>query len=399
MNLMIKILIISYSPLNSDPRVIRQIKALSNYYRIYTAGYTPVSDNSIVNYNIYFPLEQKNNFLLIKIARRLKKYYNCYSSLLKRNFSNELSTILNINEISSQSIIDPNIIIANDWNGLYMASELKKIKNWNCKIYFDAHEYAPKELDSSLKWRLFQKRKIIWALRKCRDDISIMSTVCEGIAREYEKFFGFPHDFVKVITNASEYNTDLRPTEINNDVIRLIHHGGASKVRKLELMVKMMKHLNRSRYELTFMLVKDKPDYYDYLVRISHKYRNIKFIAPVHFENITKTLNNYDIGLFLILPEHYNYKHCLPNKLFEFIQARLAIAIGPSVEMAKIVNDYKLGVVSKNFSPKSLARRIMQLTPEKIMKYKSNSNKNARYLSAEENIIKIRSIIDELAGV
>ena len=183
---------------------------------------------------------------------------------------------------------------------------------------------------------------------------------------------------------------------IQEKKIRLIHHGGAMKVRKLELMINMMKYLDPDRYELTLMLVQSEPAYYNYLIKVSQKYKNIKFIEPVSFSEITKTLNNFDIGIFLLLPEIFNYKYALPNKLFEYIQARLAIAIGPSIEMVKIVEHYNLGIYSENFSPKSLAKRIAQITPDEIMEYKRNADKYAKELSAEMNIKKIKDIVDEL---
>jgi len=224
-----------------------------------------------------------------------------------------------------------------------------------------------------------------------------MSTVCDGIAREYELFFDFTKDFVRVIINASEYRDALKPNEIQGSRIRLIHHGAAIKQRKLELMIKMMRYLDPDKYELTFMLVQNDPVYYNYLVKTSKKLINIKFIEPVSFFEIPKTLNNYDIGIFLLLPENFNYKYALPNKLFEFIQGRLAIAIGPSIEMVKIVNAYNLGIHSRDFSSKSLAKSIKLLTPEKIMEYKRNADKYARELSSEESIKKIINIIAELA--
>jgi len=164
-------------------------------------------------------------------------------------------------------------------------------------------------------------------------------------------------------------------------------------------MIKMMKYLDPDKYELTFMLVRSDLKYYNHLVQISKKYKNIKFIEPVNFSEITKTLNSYDLGLFLILPEIFNYKYALPNKLYEFIQARLAIVIGPSIEMVKIINRYNLGVYSEDFTPKSLAKTIVKLTPEKILEYKKNSDKHAKKLSAEENINKIRDIIAEVGKV
>ncbi|MDR0605866.1 MAG: hypothetical protein LBG80_16370 [Bacteroidales bacterium] len=291
----------------------------------------------------------------------------------------------------------PDVIIANDWSGLYSAVLLKTEKKWQAKIYFDAHEYAPDEV-ASLRWRLLIRPVIIYALKECRKYIDAMSTVCDGIAREYEKFLNFPSGFVSVITNTPAYQEVLQPAALHNDKIQLIHHGGAMKERKLELMIKMMRYLDPLRYELTFMLVPSQKKYYDYLVNTARQFKNIHFIEPVETARIAETLNTYDIGVYILKGHEFNNIHALPNKFFEYIQARLAIAIGPSVEMAKIVNRYHLGICSGNFSPKALAKCIMTLSPNEIMNCKNNADKYARELSAENNLIKIKNIIDDLAG-
>jgi hypothetical protein len=384
------VLIISYSPLHRDPRILRQVQALKDDYKIFTIGDTPVLDCDIIHYNNKKHSNSiKNIFIKIsKLFYLLLNIYRLYPALLEAK--------LNIKYIISHKINTPDFIIANDWDGLYLASELKKKMSWNVKIYFDAHEYSPKQFNANIKWRLLMQPLIIYALLHCRNDINIMSTVCDGIAGEYERFFNFPDDFIKIITNASEYNDTLNPNETSNDVIRLIHHGGAIRARKLELMINMMKYLNPEKYKLTFMLVNNQQKYFSYLFRISKKYKNINFIEPVHFDKIISTINNYDIGVFLIKPDNFNYKYALPNKLFEFIQARLAIAIGPSIEMVKVVKRYNLGIHSQYFTSKSLAEAILELTPEKIMEYKNNSDKCAKELCAEENIKKIKNLIIEL---
>ncbi|MDR2965767.1 MAG: hypothetical protein LBU88_08335 [Treponema sp.] len=394
------VLIVTYMPLHKEPRVIRQIQALSNDYQIFTIGSTPSNYNNITHYSTISSFKKKyNKHIVFKIFRKLNKYLNRLKILLNINILNILFNDLGLEYMLSQNIIKPDIIIAHDLNGLYLSSELKKKHKWECKIHFDAHEYFPNQLSSSFKWKLFIRPIVLWVLKKCKNDISIMSTVCDGIAREYEKFFKYPAGSVRVITNAADYNNISKPLNLAEDKIRLIHHGGAIKERKLDLMIKMMKYLDPEKYELTFMLVKSNPKYYDYLVKLSKKYINIKFIEPVPFSEIINTLNSYDIGVYLILPEHYNHKHCLPNKLFEFIQARLAIAIGPSIEMKKMVEQYNLGIASERFTPKSLASSIKQMTPEKIMEYKMNADKYAKKLSGEENMVKIRDIVAELTRV
>jgi hypothetical protein len=388
------VLIISYSSLHRDPRVLRQVQSLKNDYRIITIGDTPILNYDIIHYDnkkTNTNIVQNVFIKIIKLFYLLQNLYRFYPALFEAK--------LNLKYIISHEIITPDFIIANDWDGLYLASELKKKKSWNVKIYFDAHEYSPKQFSASLKWRLLMQPIIIHALLHCKNDINIMSTVCTGIAGEYEHFFNFPNGFIKIITNAVEYTDTLNPNEIREGIIRIIHHGGAIKERRLELMIDIMKYLNPVKYELTFMLVNSQPKYKNYLLKKSRNYKNIYFIEPVPYSDITSTINKFDIGVFLVKPDNLNYKYALPNKLFEFIQARLAIAIGPSSEMVQVVEHYNLGVHSNDFTPKSLAKAIEQLTPEKIMEYKRNSDKHAKELSAEENIIKIKDIIKELAEV
>ena len=386
-----KLLIISYSHLKNDPRILKQVEALKNDFLILTIGKSSIDDKKIVFYNTI----NINKNTIIPLAK--KKFFYKIKRRLTRSYSEIINDWLNLDFIIGQNIETPDIIIANDWNGMALASELKKTLNWNdVKIYFDAHEYAPTEYDSYLKWRIFKKPLVIWALRKCKNDISAMSTVSEGIAKKYEKFFNFNYGFVKIISNASVYQEFLKPIKTNNMKIRLIHHGISQKERKMELMIKMMKFLDPSKFELNFMITRADPVYFDFLVEISKKYNNIYFIEPVINSDITNKINCFDIGIYILCPTSFNFKHALPNKFFEFIQARLAIAICPSIEMSKIVKKYELGVVSKFFTPKSLANSIKQLTPEKIMKYKSNSDLYAKKLSAEDNLIKIRSIVKEL---
>ena len=53
--------------------------------------------------------------------------------------------------------------------------------------------------------------------------------------------------------------------------------------------------------------------------------------------------------------------------------------------MAEIVNRYNNGVVAKDFTPKSLAQKLSELTKEKVAFFKSQSVVASKDLSAETN--------------
>ncbi|MBK7701065.1 MAG: hypothetical protein IPJ39_21260 [Saprospiraceae bacterium] len=86
--------------------------------------------------------------------------------------------------------------------------------------------------------------------------------------------------------------------------------------------------------------------------------------------NIVNFISKYDIGLYILEPTNFNNGMALPNKMFEFIQARLAIAIGPSPEMKSLVEEYNLGVVSADFDSKGLAISLNNLTHQNIIDFK-----------------------------
>ncbi|MFM7850377.1 MAG: glycosyltransferase, partial [Flammeovirgaceae bacterium] len=84
------------------------------------------------------------------------------------------------------------------------------------------------------------------------------------------------------------------------------------------------------------------------------------------------------------------------NKLFDFIQARLAIAIGPTPEMAEIVNKYDIGVVAEDFTPQALAAKLKSITPERISQLKRNTLKTAEELTAEKNQRQLQNLLKTL---
>lgn len=224
-----------------------------------------------------------------------------------------------------------------------------------------------------------------------------MITVGSGLAKEYAT-----HYPVKpiVVTNAN-YFANLSPTPVDGKKIRLIHHGAANPSRQLEIMIEMMEFLD-NRFTLDLMLLtptianKKTRSYLNTLKDSIKNNSRITIVPPVKSSGVVNFIHPYDIGVFLLPPINFNYANTLPNKLFDFIQARLAIAIGPTPEMANIVNTYKLGVVADDFTSLSLAKKINSLTTEEILFFKNQSDKCAKELSAEKNKIILNDLVQNL---
>jgi len=368
------VLILSYTHLNSDPRVLRQVSALKGNFNIITAGLSPIKDDSIIFHPIYsvppFSLMRKLKRALQYVTLRYDDFYW---------------------DIGKQSIVqlfketEINVVIVNDINPLPMGLAIASDR---AKVYFDAHEYYPKEWDNIFAWRIIHQKYVTYLCKKYIPMVHSFSAVSKSIAKEYEKLTGvLPY----IITNASDY-VNQAPTPVDKDTIRLVHHSLAIQSRKIETMIEMMQFLDNN-YTLDIILVGNNTDYINRLHELAKENPRIRFIPPVPTREIPTLLNSYDIGVILWPSTNFNYCYTLPNKIFECIQARLAIAVSPAPEMADLVRTYNLGVVAENFSAASMAKAIRELTREKIFYYKQQSHTHTKTLSAEKNILKIREEI------
>lgn len=288
---------------------------------------------------------------------------------------------------SSRSFLDGrrfDLILANDVETLPLALDLSR--TMGAKVFLDAHEYAPRQFENSLRWRLLQGP---FLKRVCTDGIPKvdgMITVCDSIARLYEEHFGI---LPGVITNAPAYS-DLKPLPTPKDRIRLIYHGAVNSNRRNEVLFEVLSHLS-DRFTLDMMVSNPDSPYCRHLK--SKAGPKVQFVSPVPHPDVARTINAYDVGLYLLEPRNVNQRLALPNKLFEFVQGRLAVAVGPSDEMAAYVRKYDLGIVSDSFKPRALAMELERLTPERIDMFKRNADSAARELCAEENGKKLRSIL------
>ena len=377
-----KVLVLVLSNLKHDARVRRQILALKDHYKttVVCFGGDPSPDYELIvikptNLNL-FRKAVASVFLLLKLHATAHKilhdYYTIVPTLSDRKFD---------------------LIIANDVETLPLAFAFPG----NPKVIFDAHEYAPRHFEDKKMWRIFFQDFNMWLCKKYIPRTADMMTVGKSLALEYEKYF---HVKPTVITNANNF-FDVQPGVTLENKIRLVHHGIATPSRKLELMFDVMALLDE-RFTLDLILLtpgfasKATRQYLDDLQERTKQDSRIKIIPPVKSSEVVNAIRHYDMGIFLLPPVNFNYENTLPNKLFDFIQARLGIAIGPTPEMAEIVNQYRLGVVSEKFTPQSLAEKLGKVNKKEIEVFKKNANLAAADLNAEVNAIKINAMISRV---
>ncbi len=265
----------------------------------------------------------------------------------------------------------------------------RSLNGRRAKIIMDAREFYPRQFEHKTTWRVFLSRFNDYLCRTYLPRSDYIFTVSKGLQDAYKKYYNVTCDLLPSYTP----HHDISPCKTREN-IKLIHHGIAIPGRKIERMIETVKYLDE-RFSLDLMLMPYDKKYIHKLYRVATNTPRVRIIPPVPMPNIVSFISNYDMGLCIFEPTTFNLRHCLPNKFFEFLQARLGIAIGPSPDMAHVVDTYGLGVVADDFNPKTMATRLNSLTTTDVDAFKAAANLAARDMCWERNMQVIATLLGQ----
>lgn len=258
-------------------------------------------------------------------------------------------------------------------------------KSKRCPVIMDAREFYPRQFEHQPVWRLVLHGINDYICRRYLPQADLVFTVSPGLIEGYQKEYGVS---CELLPSYADFQ-NIAPHATDAGVLRCIHHGAAMPGRHIEYMIEAFSLL-RGRAQLDLMLVPSNIRYIEKLKRLAVGIANVNFVDPVPMKDIVRHIARYDMGVFLLQPNTFNHKHTLPNKLFEFIQARLAVAVSPVPDMAALVCEQQVGVAAADFSPQSFAACLGALAPADVDRYKANANKAAHAFCWEQNDALIR---------
>lgn len=368
-------LIVSFSPIVNDARVLRQVNLFKDECRLITVGFGPAPEG------VHCHVELDRTLLPTDLDGRLislKQYRLAYWAIPAVHEAWERLRGIQVD-----------CILANDIETLPIAVRLKP----KCGILADFHEHYPSLHEYDRAWKRRISPYYSWLIGAYAKRANAVTTVSSGLQKAYVAQFGFD---VGVVPNATPY-ADLVPIAVR-EPIRLVHSGACQRKRHLEIMLEAVQNSN-ANVTLDLFITPNDPAY---LQELKDRYSadpRVTFNDPVPYADLISTLNKFDVGVFVLPPATFSYKWALPNKFFDFIQARLGIVVGPSSEMASIVKELGNGGVSEGFDPASLQLVLEELTIEKVAKWKASSNDAACDMGADRQsagwVDAVRAILTE----
>jgi hypothetical protein len=372
-----RILVLSFSPIARDARVMRHVDVLGARGEVTTCGFGPApagaADHVAVDDVASLPQTPRGVALLALHRHRAAKsaapaLRQAVQRLAGRRFD---------------------LVVANDARALPVAFAVAD----GAPVWADMHEWAPEERTQDWRWRLLVAPFADHLCRTYLPRAGAVSTVAPGIAELYRQRYGTD---TRVVRNTRPF-ADLAPTQVPADRLRLVHSGAAVPGRFLEGTIAAVRALDE-RFSLDLYLVPggDGGRYLRSLREAAGGDPRIAFRDPVPPAALPATLNAYDVGVFVMPPVHTNGRLTLPNKLFDYVQARLALVVSPSVEMERLVRGHGLGVVTRGYTAGDLADALRGLDREAVAGFKQASHEAARQLSSAEDAATVLDIADRL---
>ena len=201
------LLILSLSPLRSDPRVLKQISLFRDKYRVFTCGFGPAPDGVAGHFELDTALASwPRDPQRLALRRYVDVYWN-------------IAAVAQARKLLRGQQFDA--VLANDTNTVPLALGLEPRHG----VHADLHEFAPKEHFNKPAWRVLVAPYVRWLCRTYLPAARSVTTVAEGIAEQYTKDFGVA---ASVVTNAAPYaDKQPRPT---GDKIRMIYSSAGTAV-------------------------------------------------------------------------------------------------------------------------------------------------------------------------
>lgn len=371
-----RLLIISFSPIASDARVLKQVRAFAERYRVTTCGYGPSPDDDVEHLRIGDDVRADDTEFKLIAARLWRVAYSSTGAV------REARRLLRGRRFD--------VVLADDVETVPVALEIAPAS----KVHADLHEYSPRLHDEVPAWMRWRAPYVRWLCRRFAAKAASTTTVGNGLAREYQREFGF---LPEVVTNATPY-VDLTPSA-GAEPVRLVHSGAALRNRDLGLLVDGVARASRPT-TLDLFLQPNEPAYLEELkVQAAGSGGRVTVHPPVPYDQLIDTLHAYDVGVHVLPPVNFNNRNALPNKFFDYVQARLGLIVGPSAEMAQTVKDRGLGLVTSDFTAEALATALDGLTAADAARFKAASAEAAHELSAEQQVAGWVRAIDRIAGL
>ena len=321
-----KILVSVFNNLYTDQRVEKVCKSLhENAYQIELIGNNWGGEPEMSRPYFFKRISLKSKILRFAY---LEFQWKLYKELMKR--ANENS-----------------ILLSNDLDALlpnYLVSKRKKIP-----MIWDSHEIFTEMPSVTNRWV-----QHIWRLleKSIVPKLKYTMIANDSYADWFVKNYGIKRPVV--VRNLPKKLPSPKLTDNNPKII--LYQGAINFSRGIDKMIEAMQFIENAEFHIAgrgpFL------EEYQQLTKNLHLGNKVKFLGNLNPDDLRKITEKADVGLSIEENKGLSYYYSLPNKISDYIQARVPVVVSKFPEMQKIVENYHVGEFITSHEPKHLAEKV-----------------------------------------
>jgi glycosyltransferase involved in cell wall biosynthesis len=344
---------------------------------------------SCYDIDVYCLKDQTNDFLDERNGIQLKRFGLKVHNKLIRFLSSYISMFF---YSLGQQVAS---VHAHDLNALPLAFLIAKLKR--VPLIYDSHELWSESAHGNYPdWVLnLAKRVEIFCAHRAEHII----TVSPSIAKHLSELF--VNNNISVIRNVPSYvhegSFDLFREKFNISSSKpiFIYQGLISEARGVRMILEALCLVSKS-LEYSFVFLGDGP-FKDSLTVLIEEYQlsgNVFHENAVSQDVLLQYTSSADVGIHALDNSCLNHEYCLPNKIYEYLNAGIAVVCPDLTELSNFIEEEQVGSTYKCGNASALSIEIEKYikNPELISKAKVSALESRKYLNWESEELKLFEI-------
>ena len=283
------------------------------------------------------------------------------------------------------------IIISGD---LYSLSAVCAFKNKTKKIIYDCREIYF-ELAAHINKPLYKywNYKFERYYLKYVDQVMVTAnTDLHYLKETYQKFKNLKWNIIYNYPYSLKKLENVSHIHFNKNNIKIIYQGVLQKGRGIKLLLdvaRFNKHIDA--------IIVGGGEHEEYYKQYSKKHNicnNVFFIDMVPYLELLNITSHCDIGWAVITKQGLSNKFALPNKLFEYLMARLPVIGSDLPNIANVVMKYDVGKIVTNISINTITKTVNDIYKNKSL-YQYNAQIASQYFNWDAQHNQFMDIINE----
>ncbi|MGY0217554.1 glycosyltransferase [Endozoicomonadaceae bacterium StTr2] len=270
------------------------------------------------------------------------------------------------------------IIHAHDLDGLITGFFCKSRK---MKLIYDSHEFFSGMRGLKISPFFFI---LEWILLKRVDSIiSVSPSICTSLKKLYS-----PKNKPLLIRNtpnkytvSNKHETLRARLKISENQKILVYQGMLNADRGLENLIQILTYLEDNIVIVLIGTGSFEQNLRDLATKLNVNDR-VFFTGHIEHEKLLNYTSSADLAIYLLNIIKLNTRFCLPNKIFEFIQAEIPIISTETRDVKKLIRKYSIGETVNPSNIEDTVDKIKKILTHS-QEYKNNLIKAKKELSWE----------------